>query len=131
MIYLLIGFGGIIGSLFRYFLSIVSIKWWGTSFPLGTLFINLSGAFLLGWLSSGWMISKKFHPYVLTAFSTGVIGSYTTFSTFCLDAITLIEQGKYLSSILYILASLFGGVLFVNIGMVIGGKKLKQERKIS
>src|SRR6476660_2371520 len=83
LVYLLVGIGGVIGSLLRYLVSMLSMNLWGEGFPISTLLINLTGSFLLGVVTSRLVIPKKLHPHLLTALTTGVIGSYTTFSTFC------------------------------------------------
>jgi fluoride exporter len=124
LIYFFIGIGGIVGSLLRYFLSIIASGLWGKGFPFGTLLINLSGSFILGWFSSRFLVPKKLHPYILSAISTGIIGSYTTFSTFCIEAVHLIENEAYIKGFLYVITSLFGGLLFVRMGMELGKRKL-------
>lgn len=126
MIYIWIGIGGMIGSLFRYLLSLITAKVWVNVFPLGTLLINLSGAFLLGWFTSKYVYPVKLHLYFRTAFTTGVIGSYTTFSTFCLETVQLWNHGSYLTGFLYLFASLFGGLIFVNLGINTGNPDLKK-----
>jgi CrcB protein len=123
LIYLFIGIGGVVGSLFRYLIAIMTSLLWQGNFPVGTLIINLTGAFLLGWFTNRFVVGKKFHPYFLTSFTSGVVGSYTTFSTFCLDTVKLIDQGAYFSGILYIAGSLLGGLLFVKMGLMLGEKR--------
>lgn len=119
MVYLFIGIGGMIGSILRYLLSHIIPQIWGGDFPWGTLIINLSGSFFLGWITNKLVVLKKLPPQLLTALTTGVIGSYTTFSTFCLETVQLMEAGKYYLSLLYIVLSLMGGLLFVRIGLEI------------
>lgn len=122
LLYFYIGLGGVAGSLFRYFLSFLTGIIWKVDFPLGTLIINISGAFILGWFTARYVMRQKLNPYFLTAFTSGVVGSYTTFSTFCTDTVKLVDHGAYGLSLLYILASLFGGLIFVRMGLRIGGK---------
>lgn len=128
MVYLFVGLGGIAGSLLRHFLSAIAGHFGGEEFPIGTLLINLSGAFLLGWVSTRLVISKKLPPYLLTALTTGVIGSYTTFSTFCYETVYLFDTGEFLFGFLYLFVSLFGGLFFVSAGMQLSklGKKLRR-----
>lgn len=125
LIYLFVGIGGIIGSLLRFILSTFAADLWGKGFPIGTLLINLTGAFILGWFTTKYILPKKLHPYISSAFSTGVIGSYTTFSTFCVETIHLVEDNEYLKGFIYVVISLFGGLLFVKMGMSVGSRKLK------
>lgn len=128
MIYLYIGLGGIAGSLLRYFVSILTIYLWNPEFPLATLTINLTGSFLLGWFLSKFSASKKLSAEMISMISTGVIGSYTTFSTFCLESIHLIEAEMYLECFLYIFVSLVGGLILVRIGGYLGTLKEKEAR---
>ena len=65
---------------------------------------------------------QKLNPYFLTAFTSGVVGSYTTFSTLCTDTVKLVDHGAYGISFVYILGSLFGGLIFVRMGLTLGGK---------
>jgi fluoride exporter len=127
LIYFLVGLGGIAGSLLRYLLSVIAIVIWGREFPMGTLFINLTGAFLLGFMSNHFVGSKKLHPYLYTALTTGVIGSYTTFSTFCFETVQLLETGKYIFGLLYVFASFFGGLFFVRAGMKLSEQAIKSR----
>ncbi|WP_312472676.1 fluoride efflux transporter CrcB [Neobacillus sp.] len=129
MVYFYVGLGGIIGSLLRYSLAIIAVDFWGKGFPLGTLIINLSGAFLLGWITTHFVFPKKLHPYFLTALTTGVIGSYTTFSTFCLETVHLIEANEDILALLYILSSFLGGLFFVKLGSTIGEKGKREMRR--
>lgn len=122
LLYIYIGLGGVCGSLFRYLLATVTGHFWMFDFPLGTLIINITGAFILGWFTARFVMRQKMHPYVLTAFTSGVVGSYTTFSTLCTDTVKLIDQGAYLLSLLYIFLSLIGGLLFVKMGLLLGSK---------
>lgn len=123
MVYLFVGIGGIIGSIIRYVLSNAVSDLWNSSFPYGTLFVNLTGSFLLGWVTNKLVALKKLPPHLLTALTTGVIGSYTTFSSFCLETIKLMEAGNYLFSFLYIVISLLGGLLFVRMGLKMGEQR--------
>ncbi|MDR7239443.1 fluoride efflux transporter CrcB [Neobacillus drentensis] len=129
MIYFLVGLGGIAGSLFRYLLSVMSVAIWGKEFPIGTLLINVTGAFLLGFMTNYFVGSNKIHPYLNTALTTGVIGSYTTFSTFCFETVHLFETGKIIFGVFYLFASLLGGLFFVRAGMKLG-EQVKSTRSV-
>lgn len=129
LVYLFVGMGGIIGSLLRYILSLLAVDFLGNGFPIGTILINLSGSFLLGWFSSTYVIPKKMHPYIIAAISTGIIGSFTTFSTFCLETVQLIEADEYMKGFLYLFISLIGGLLFVRMGLDFGEQCVKKWGK--
>jgi CrcB protein len=123
LIYFFVGLGGIAGSLLRYFLAFLAIEFWRGDFPAGTLMINLTGSFFLGWITSKFTVPKKLPPQLLTALTTGVIGSYTTFSSFCFDTVELIQSNDFLLAFLYIFISLLGGLFFVKIGITVGEGK--------
>ncbi|MFL6562661.1 MAG: fluoride efflux transporter CrcB [Bacillus sp. (in: firmicutes)] len=130
LIYLFVGLGGMAGSLLRYLISVIVVHLWGGDFPIGTLIINLSGAFLLGWVTSHLVIPRKLNPTLITALTTGVIGSYTTFSTFCYETVHLYERGEYLFVFLYSFVSFYGGLFLVKAGMDLSEKGSKSRRII-
>lgn len=103
---LFVALGGAIGSTFRFWLSEFIHLFFERGFPLGTLSVNLIGSFLMGFLSiylfQKWSFNEEIRSFVLI----GLLGGFTTFSTFSLDALTLLQSGKILVSISYISASL-------------------------
>jgi CrcB protein len=123
--YFLVGIAGIIGALLRYLVGIYFNHWWFYDFPLATLLTNLSGCFLLGWLTKFLPKLKFLHPNFKTALGTGLIGSFTTFSTFSVETVKLIEAAMWASAFLYVLLSLTGGLLFSWLGYKTGQKKKK------
>lgn len=130
MIYLVIGAAGVLGSLLRYYLSLFVGSWWVFSFPLGTLLTNYLGCLILGYFSSK-IENLTISPVIKAGIGTGLIGSFTTFSTFSVETIGLINRGYWLITLLYISLSLFGGLLMAWGGLQIGKKldKEKQRRK--
>ena len=97
--------GGATGAVTRYLIAIASGKLFGTDFPWGTLFINISGSFLIG-LFIALFATKWDLPQAARVFLTvGICGGYTTFSTFSLDAWYLIERGEMAASLAYMGAS--------------------------
>ncbi|MCX7710948.1 MAG: fluoride efflux transporter CrcB [Clostridia bacterium] len=111
MEYILVGFGGACGSLARFCLGKYISGKNKTVFPLGTLIINISGAFLLGAASA---LNAGDKIYLL--FGDGFLGAYTTFSTFMAEGFQLFQGKKVLNSCIYIAGSLLLGVL----GYVLG-----------
>ena len=107
--------GGAIGSVLRYVLSYVFQKSFKGMFPWGTIFVNLSGALLIGFF---WGFFEQMNiSFNLRVFLfIGILGAYTTFSTFCLENFSLLRNGEYVFAVVNILASNILGVLLVFLG---------------
>ena len=86
-------------------------------FPWATFWTNLSGSFVLGFALI--LFLERFPPtrYLRAFFAVGVVGAYTTFSTFVVDADLLLKDGHYATAALYVTGSLFGGLLAAWAGM--------------
>ncbi|MGO4715071.1 fluoride efflux transporter CrcB [Bradyrhizobium sp. 2TAF24] len=97
--------GGALGSVARYVVGVMSGRLLGSAFPWGTLFINVTGSFLIGafvgLFATKWDLSQTMRIFL----TVGICGGYTTFSTFSLDAFVLIERGQGMASLAYMLAS--------------------------
>lgn len=118
MTYVYIGIAGIVGTILRYALGLLTHSWWPNNlFPIGTLTVNLLGCFLLGWFSR-WVLEKPQIPQrIRISITTGLIGSFTTFSTFSVENIELFRQGNYGYCVVYLVLSIVGGLIFVRLGM--------------
>ena len=105
--------GGCVGALTRAVLS-AALPDSATGVPSTTLAINLSGALVLGWLLRTLALTggdRTWHRVVRLGVGTGVIGGYTTFSTFDIQSVQLARHDHLLAFVLYLLASLAGGFL--------------------
>lgn len=127
---ILIGIGGAIGGVLRYSVSLLLLTNDTAAFPFATVAVNLAGCFLLGLLSSGLELKIPANPDYLSAFKTGLIGSFTTFSTFSVEVIQLLLHHFYLSAILYIFISAIFGLIFVAFGMKIGKSLSEREEPV-
>lgn len=97
--------GGAIGSVTRYLVGIGSGRLFGIDFPWRTLIINVTGSFLIG-LFVGLFATRWDLPEAIRIFLTvGICGGYTTFSTFSLDAFSLMERGEAFAASAYMLGS--------------------------
>ncbi len=110
-IYLAIAVGGIVGCWARYAMTNLVQTILGRDFPYATLSINLLGAFLMGFLFIETLERLSVSPALRTGILTGVLGGYTTFSTFAMETLLLVEQGAAVRAILYVLLSVVGGFL--------------------
>lgn len=115
MVYITIGIFGMIGALLRYYLGISITTWWVYSFPLSTLLINYIGAFTLGWFTYN-ISHLKIPQWFRLGFGTGLIGSFTTFSTFSVETVTLLENNQIFYALAYIILSLVGGLYLPYLG---------------
>lgn len=115
MQYLLVGIGGIFGSIVRYALGKIISERSVSIFPIGTFAINITGAFLLGLLSSE---SLGENLYVL--FGDGFLGAYTTFSTFMYEGFNLFQEREIINAFTYVMLSLIIGIIGYSIGNRIG-----------
>ncbi|HXB52414.1 MAG TPA: fluoride efflux transporter CrcB [Rhizomicrobium sp.] len=109
--------GGAIGSAARYLIAgwVQSVAW--TGFPYGIFVVNISGGLVMGILTE--LMALKWNvPLEMRAFlTTGILGGYTTFSTFSLDSALLIERGAYASAAIYIVGSAAVSILALFAGL--------------
>ncbi|MBP3041836.1 fluoride efflux transporter CrcB [Bacillaceae bacterium Marseille-Q3522] len=124
MAYLFIAVFAVLGAILRYLISLLFIS---GGFPFATLTINLIGCFLLVMVLTYMAESQKFSKSLITGIGTGFIGSFTTFSTFSVESVKLIEQQAYFPAAIYIAASMIGGLLFAYIGYSLCKKLLKKD----
>lgn len=115
--FLWVGLGGAIGSILRYTLSLLPIK---SSFLVLTLITNLLGAFIIG-VVVGLFEKQYLSSYIHLFLKTGVCGGFTTFSTFSLETLTLLENGMVFMAIVYAFISVAGCVVGVYLGKMIVG----------
>lgn len=115
-----VALGGAIGSVLRYLLSKYIQKMVGINFPLGTLFVNLVGAFLIGFAFSFLVEKLAVHPFVRATLITGFLGGFTTFSTFSYESFSLLAEGEYLKFITYILSTNILGIVGTIVGFNLG-----------
>jgi len=112
-----VALGGALGASGRYLTGVVASRLMGPGFPWGTLTVNILGSFVMGVIVVvlGHYSANRFAPFLMT----GILGGFTTFSAFSLDAVTLWERGQVSVAALYVgasvllsLAALFAGLIF-------------------
>lgn len=128
MNYFFVGLGGIMGSLLRYFVSFIQ-PYTNTPFPFSTLIVNLVGCFLLGWLTKVFANKNHLPEHLVLAVNTGIIGSFTTLSTFSVDIVRLLRDQHILFASIYMLISLVGGFLFAKLGYQLGEKHSSRNER--
>jgi CrcB protein len=116
MTYLIVFLGGGLGAALRHGANVASLRAFGPAFPYGTLLVNVTGSLAMG-LIAGWFAFRSGASEGWRLFlTTGILGGYTTFSAFSLDAVLLYERGQVGAAALYVL----GSVALSIIGLVAG-----------
>ncbi|RFC62351.1 fluoride efflux transporter CrcB [Fulvimarina endophytica] len=117
---LLVVAGGGLGAGMRHLASTAALRLLGPGFPLGTAFVNILGSFLMGVLVE--LLARKFgmSQQWRLFLATGFLGGFTTFSSFSLDAVNLIDRGALALAFLYVAGSVILGIagLFAGLALV-------------
>jgi len=116
--------GGFFGAICRFELG----EWLNADngFPIGTLMINILGCFFLGWFLTIVSNKKKVNQELTLLIGTGFTGSFTTFSTFSVETLRLIQNGFIFQTVMYVLTSIFVGLCMSYFGWRIANSK-RQE----
>jgi CrcB protein len=118
--FLFISAGAILGANARYWLGDWAAQKWGSSFPIGTMIINLTGSLLLGFFIT--LATERFmlDPRWRLLVAVGFLGAYTTFSTFTYESFNLIFKGQWLPGLVNLFGSTILGIIAVGIGVYLG-----------
>ncbi len=111
--------GGMVGALLRYWVSLGMHGLLGRDFPWGTMTVNVLGSFLMGWLSF-LLLAREAAPEWRGLLLIGGLGAFTTFSTYSLESLHLLEQGHIGKASLYILSSVALCLVAVWAGLWLG-----------
>src|SRR5688572_10665817 len=123
MTVLWVALGGALGSVARYACSGIAVSWLGAGFPYGTLFVNASGSFTIGLLAA--LVASGGRPLLgadARAFLlVGVLGGFTTFSSFSLETLNLVRSGALGAAILNVAGSVVLCLAAVSLGFASAG----------
>ncbi|MCY4237848.1 MAG: fluoride efflux transporter CrcB [Rhodospirillaceae bacterium] len=108
---LAVALGGAIGAVARYGVGVWTGRVLGHGFPWATIIVNITGSLILGFLISYMALRTQFPAEWRAFLAVGVLGAFTTFSTFSLDATTLMQRGAIGSAVFYVLMSVPGAIL--------------------
>ena len=114
--FLAVGFGGFVGSVMRYSLSLIGQRCYVT-FPHGTLWANLLGCLMIGALTALAAKTEVLSPTVRLLLATGLCGGFTTLSTFTYEMFKLVQATEYLYASGYFLSTVAGGAAMFCLGM--------------
>jgi CrcB protein len=112
--------GGSLGTAARLTVDVV-LPHGGTTFPLGTFLVNLAGSFVLGMLVSRvWPVAPE---WLRAGLGPGLLGSFTTFSALAVSAVELTASGVAASAVVYVVASVIGGIAAAALGLRLGSSR--------
>jgi CrcB protein len=118
--YLLVAVGGALGSMARYGFGVAVGQVWRDAFPLGTMLINIIGSLAMGLLVGSLVrFTPSWQSDARLFVAVGILGGFTTFSSFSLDAISMLERGDFGPALLYILVSVLVGIAALYGGLVL------------
>jgi CrcB protein len=116
---LLIGSGGFIGSILRYYVSRLNLSTHFLSVPVGTLLVNITGSLVIGILMGLSEKSEVVSTEARLFLMVGLCGGFTTFSSFTMESLTLVHNGQLMQVLVYTMLSILLGFLAVYIGYAI------------
>jgi CrcB protein len=116
--------GGVLGALARWGVARALPSPTG-GWPWATLLVNVTGCALIGLLLALLLARCPRHPWLRPFLATGVLGGYTTFSTFAVDVVELVDDGAVGTAVAYVAASVLGGLLAVVAGLSAGRALLR------
>ncbi len=117
--FLLISTGAILGANLRYWVGVWAAGRLGTSFPYGNLIINLTGSFILGFFMTLAVDRLLLDPRWRILFAVGFLGSYTTFSSYTFESMSLILDNQWLPGLINLFGSAFLGEVAVFLGIIL------------
>jgi CrcB protein len=121
--YLAIALGGAIGACLRFALSDWMLHLFGRAFPFGTLLVNILGSFVIG-LLYGLLITEQIAPNPWRIFvGIGVLGAFTTFSTFSMDTVLLLQQGDWFKAVANVVLNVVLCLTLAWLGLKLGSMK--------
>lgn len=120
MLYAIVFIGGGIGAALRHGVNLAAARLFGTSFPYGTLTVNVVGSLVMGLLTAYFAFKGNAPQHWRLFLTTGILGGFTTFSTFSLDVAVLYERGQVAMAAFYVLISVVVsvGALFAGLALV-------------
>ena len=122
--YISVALGSIVGAVARFLVSVLSVSQFGDGFPWGTLFVNVTGSFVIGFYAAltgpdgRLFVSARQRLFVMV----GICGGYTTFSSFSLETLRLVQSGNVQTALVYLLVSIVTWIAGVWIGYALAAR---------
>lgn len=119
MLYLIVFLGAGIGGALRHGVNLAAVRLFGYGFPLGTFIVNIAGSFLMGAFAGYFAFRPGIGQHMRLFLTTGLLGGFTTFSAFSLDAALLIERHAYATAAGYMAGSVAASVSALFFGLAV------------
>lgn len=119
MLYAIVFIGGGLGAALRHGVNVGAARLFGTSFPFGTLTVNVVGCLIMGLLSGYFAFKGDVSQHWRLFLTTGILGGFTTFSAFSLDVAALYERGELALTAVYLVASVAVSLIAVFAGLAL------------
>jgi CrcB protein len=122
--YISVALGSIVGAVARFLVSVLCVSQFGDGFPWGTLFVNVTGSFVIGFYAAltgpdgRLLVSARQRLFVMV----GICGGYTTFSAFSLETLRLVQSGNVQTALVYLLVSIITWIASVWIGHALAAR---------
>ncbi|HEV09328.1 MAG: fluoride efflux transporter CrcB [Sulfurihydrogenibium sp.] len=117
--YLVLAFGGAVGTISRYLVGVYSAKLLGTNFPYGTLIVNVLGSFIIGFFMIIFLEKLSLDPIWRLFVAVGFCGGFTTMSSFSFETLMLLSDGEYLKAFLNVFLNVFLSLGSAFLGIVL------------
>jgi CrcB protein len=119
MLYLIVFLGAGIGGAMRHSVNVAATRLLGLGFPYGTVIVNVVGSFAMGLLAGYFAYRAGVPQHIRLFLTTGILGGFTTFSTFSLDAAVLVERHSFGAAAGYMIGSVAAGVVALFFGLAV------------
>jgi len=117
--YLVVFLGAGIGGAMRHWMNVATLAIFGPGFPFGTMIVNIAGSFAMGLFAGGFALKSAPGSAWRLFLATGVLGGFTTFSAFSLEAAMLFERGSHWAGVAYVLLSVLLSIVALFAGLAL------------
>lgn len=124
MPYIIVFLGAGLGGALRHGVNVAAARLFGYGFPLGTLIVNVAGSFLMGVLAGYFAFRPGLSQHMRLFLTTGILGGFTTFSAFSLDAALLIERHSYALAAGYVVGSVGVSIAALFLGLALFERRI-------
>ena len=127
--YLIVFLGAGMGGALRHGINLASARLFGTGLPVGTFIVNVLGSFLIGLLAGYFLVRSGVGQHARLFLVTGVLGGFTTFSTYAVDIQKLVDETRFWTALLYLFATLVAALAAVWLAVTAARRVLKWRRR--